>query len=84
MAEPVPNTGKFESWKRRRRVEGDGHFQGQPPPQRTMGNGVQISDPNSLGILGAGPSDRRFVSDKPYRTRPGGVPSKQGFSSGIK
>lgn len=84
MPEPVHNTGKSEAWKRRRRVESDGHFQGQPPPPRTMGNGIPLSDPNSLGILGAGPSDRRFVNEKPYRMRPGGAPPRQGFSSGIK
>ncbi|KAI9114738.1 hypothetical protein K1719_014436 [Acacia pycnantha] len=84
MPEPVHITGKSEAWKRRRRGEGDSHFQGQPPSQRAMGNGVQISDSNSLGILGAGPSGRRFVSEKPYRTRPGGAPPRHGFSSGIK
>ena len=78
MPEPVHNTGKSEAWKRRRR-EGDSHFQGQPPSQRAMDNGVQTSDPNSLGILGAGPSDRRFVSEKPFRTRPSGAPPRQGF-----
>ena len=84
MPEPVSNTGKSEAWKRRRRAQNDGNVQGQPPPQRPMSNGIRISDPNSLGILGAGPSDKRFVSEKPYRTRPGGFPSRQGFSSGIK
>ncbi|KAG4402812.1 hypothetical protein GLYMA_02G281000v4 [Glycine max] len=84
MPEPVDNTGKSEAWKRRRRTESDNHFQGQPPPQRTVSNGVRIADPNSLGILGAGPSDKRFASEKPYRTQPGGFPSRQGFSSGIK
>ena len=67
-----------------RRTESDNHFQGQPPPQRTLSNGIRITDPNSLGILGAGPSDKRFASEKPYRTQPGGFPSRQGFSSGIK
>ncbi|KHN38371.1 Chromodomain-helicase-DNA-binding protein 2 [Glycine soja] len=81
MPEPVDNTGKSEAWKRRRRTESDNHFQGQPPPQRTVSNGVRIADPNSLGILGAGPSDKRFASEKPYRTQPGGFPSRQGFSS---
>ncbi|KAL2973168.1 hypothetical protein AAZX31_14G032700 [Glycine max] len=84
MPEPVDNTGKSEAWKRRRRTESDNHFQGQPPPQRTLSNGIRITDPNSLGILGAGPSDKRFASEKPYRTQPGGFPSRQGFSSGIK
>ena len=84
MPEPVNNTGKSEAWKRRRRAESDDHFQGQPPPQRTMNSGIRITDPSALGILGAGPSDKRFVSEKPYRTQPGGFPSRQGFSSGIK
>ncbi|RDY07150.1 Protein CHROMATIN REMODELING 5, partial [Mucuna pruriens] len=77
MPESVNNTGKSEAWKRRRRAESDNHFQGQPPPQRTVSNGVRITDPNSLGILGAGPSDKRFASEKPYRTQPGGFPSSQ-------
>lgn len=81
MPEPVNNTGKSEAWKRRRRSESEDHFQSQPPPQRTMTNGIRIADPNSLGILGAGPSDKRFVSEKPFRTQPGAFPSSQGFSS---
>ncbi|XP_061342770.1 protein CHROMATIN REMODELING 5-like isoform X2 [Gastrolobium bilobum] len=84
MPEPVNNVGKSEAWKRRKRTESDDHFLGQPPPQRTMSNGIRTTDPNSLGILGAGPLDKRFVSEKPHRTQPGGFPSRQGFSSGIK
>ncbi|CAK8538681.1 unnamed protein product [Lathyrus sativus] len=82
MSEPDNNTGKSEAWKRRRRSESDDHFQGQPPPpsQRTTSNGIRITDPKSLGILGAGPSDKRFVSGKPLKTQSGGVPSSQGFS----
>ncbi|XP_045831703.1 protein CHROMATIN REMODELING 5 [Trifolium pratense] len=68
------NSGKSEAWKRRRRSESDDHFQGQPPPQRITSNGIRVTDPNSLGILGAGPSDKRLVSEKPFRTQPGGVP----------
>ncbi|KAK7300222.1 hypothetical protein RJT34_11062 [Clitoria ternatea] len=83
MPESVNNTGKSEAWKRRKRAENDDHFQGQLPPQRTVSNGTRITDPNSLGILGAGPSDKRFVSEKPYRTQPGGFPSRPGFPSGI-
>ncbi|KAK7276699.1 hypothetical protein RIF29_17844 [Crotalaria pallida] len=83
MSEPVNNTGKSEAWKRRRRAESVDQFQG-PPPQRSMSNGIRISDPSEQGILGAGPSDKRFVSEKPFKTQPGGFPSKQGFSSGIK
>ncbi|KAI4308165.1 hypothetical protein L6164_031267 [Bauhinia variegata] len=82
---PFNHTGKSEAWKRRRRADSDGNFQGALSPQRTMNNGVRISDPNSLGILGAGPSDKRFVSEKPpYRTRPSGFPNRQGFNSDIK
>ncbi|CAJ1971278.1 unnamed protein product [Sphenostylis stenocarpa] len=84
MPETVDNGGKSEAWKRRRRSESDNQFQGQVPPQRTASNGLRITDPNSLGILGAGPSDKRFANEKPFRTQPGGFPSRQGFSSGIK
>ncbi|OIW02825.1 hypothetical protein TanjilG_29601 [Lupinus angustifolius] len=83
MSEPVNNTGKSEAWKRRRRAESVDQFQGQSPPQRTMSNGIRISDASAQGILGAGPSGKRFVSEKPYRTQPGGFPSKQGSTSGI-
>ncbi|RDX93137.1 Protein CHROMATIN REMODELING 5, partial [Mucuna pruriens] len=81
MPEAINNSGMSEAWKRRRRDESNGHFQGQLPPQRTMSNGIPISDPNSLGILGAGPSDQRFVGEKPFKRRPSGFPSRQGFSS---
>ncbi|TKY46707.1 CHROMATIN REMODELING 5 [Spatholobus suberectus] len=72
MSEPINNTGMSEVWKRRRKAENNG----QLPPQRTMSNGISILDPNSLGILGAGPSDQRFVSEKPFKTRPSGFPSR--------
>ncbi|OIW16296.1 hypothetical protein TanjilG_19012 [Lupinus angustifolius] len=81
MSEPVNNTGKSEAWKQRR-AESVDQLQSHPPPQRTTSNGIRISDPSAQGILGAGPSDKRFVGEKPYRTQPGGFPSKQGFSSG--
>jgi chromodomain-helicase-DNA-binding protein 1 len=88
-SEPVQkghDTAKFEAWKRRRRAETDNHFQVQPPSLRSMSNGApRLSDPNSLGILGAGPSEnRRFAGEKPFRTRQTGFPPRQGFSSGIK
>ncbi|KAK7304940.1 hypothetical protein VNO77_42834 [Canavalia gladiata] len=67
MSEPINNTDMSEAWKRRRRAESNDHLQGQLPPQRTMSNGIRITDPNSLGILGAGPSDKRFVSEKPFK-----------------
>ncbi|XP_059429432.1 protein CHROMATIN REMODELING 5 isoform X1 [Corylus avellana] len=87
-SEPVQkghDTAKFEAWKRRRRAETDNHFQVQPPSVRSMSNGARLSDPNSLGILGAGPSEnRRFAGEKPFRMRQTGFPPRQGFSSGIK
>ena len=88
-SEPVQkghDTAKFEAWKRRRRAETDNHFQVQPPALRSMSNGgARLSDPNSLGILGAAPSEnRRFAGEKPYRMRQTGFPPRQGFSSGIK
>ncbi|KHN28522.1 hypothetical protein glysoja_029349 [Glycine soja] len=76
MPEQINITDMSEPWKRRR-AESNVHFQGQLPAQRTIGNGIPITDPNSLGILGTGPSDQRLVSEKPFKTRP----SRQGFSS---
>ncbi|KAG2674741.1 hypothetical protein I3760_13G152700 [Carya illinoinensis] len=75
------DTAKSEAWKRRRRAETDNnHFQVQAPPTRPMSNGARLSDPNSLGILGAGPSDnRRFGGEKPFRIRQTGFPPRQGF-----
>ncbi|KAL5565845.1 hypothetical protein UlMin_029009 [Ulmus minor] len=71
---------KFEAWKRRR-GETVNHIQGQDqPPQRPLSNGNRVSDPNSMGILGAAP----FESRRPYRIRQTGLPPKQGFSSGVK
>ncbi|KAG5138276.1 hypothetical protein JHK82_023007 [Glycine max] len=74
-ANGCPITDMSQSWKRR--VESNVHFQGQLPPQRTIGKDIPIMDPNSVGILGAGPSDQRSVSEKHFRT----LPSRQGFSS---
>ncbi|XVF69552.1 hypothetical protein PTKIN_Ptkin11bG0090800 [Pterospermum kingtungense] len=75
------DTAKFEAWKRRRRAEADIH----PPAQRPMDNGTHVIDPNSLGILGAGPSDKRLVNnERPYRMRQTRFPQRQGFPSGIK
>ncbi|MBA0684132.1 hypothetical protein Goari_025734 [Gossypium aridum] len=62
------DAAKFEAWKRRRRAEGDIHPQLQPSAQRPTNNGIQLVDPNSLGILGAGPSDKCLVNnERPYR-----------------
>lgn len=73
------DNGKFEAWKRRRRAEADTHPQFQPPLQRPMSNGARLMDPNSLGILGAAPSDNR-----PLRMRQTSFPPRQNYSSGIK
>uniref|UniRef100_A0A5B6ZCF4 Protein CHROMATIN REMODELING 5 n=1 Tax=Davidia involucrata TaxID=16924 RepID=A0A5B6ZCF4_DAVIN len=79
------DTGKFEAWKRRKRAEADTHSQIQPPYQRPMNNGTHIPEPNSMGILGSGPSDNRhFGNERPYRVRQTGFPPRQGFSTGIK
>ncbi|XWS28345.1 hypothetical protein CRYUN_Cryun25bG0060500 [Craigia yunnanensis] len=63
------DAAKFEAWKRRRRAEVDIH-PNFSPTQRPMNNGTCVIDPNSLGILGAGPSDKRLVhNDGPYWMR---------------
>ncbi|KAJ4845979.1 Protein CHROMATIN REMODELING 5 [Turnera subulata] len=88
MSEPFQkghDTSKFEAWKRRRRAQPDMNAQAQSAHQRPMNNGSRALDPNSLGILGAGPSDnRRFSSERPYQLRQTGFPPGQNFSSGIK
>lgn len=69
--------GKFEAWKRRRRAEGDIHPSVPPSSQRPLGDPARLTDPNSLGILGAGPSDsRRFVNQRPFRMRQAGLPPR--------
>lgn len=73
MSEPLKgfDTAKFEAWKRRRRGETDSPF------QRLVSNGTRLADPNSVGILGAGPSEnRRSVNEKPYKTRQNGLPPR--------
>ncbi|MFQ6651183.1 hypothetical protein Gotur_023049 [Gossypium turneri] len=79
------DTAKFEAWKRWRAETVD-HPQLQPPTQRPLNNGsTRVVDPNSLGILGAGPSDKRLVNtERPFRMRQTGFPQRQGFPSGIK
>lgn len=84
------DTAKFEAWKRRRRAETDNRAQFQPPhhnnrPNMTN-NSTSLPDPNSLGILGSGPSDNRrfFGNERPYRMRQPGFSQKQGFSSGVR
>ncbi|KAJ7965012.1 chromatin remodeling 5 [Quillaja saponaria] len=49
MSETVHNTGKFEAWKRRRRVESDIQYQVQLPTQRPISNGTHLSDPKCIG-----------------------------------
>ncbi|XP_059625031.1 protein CHROMATIN REMODELING 5 isoform X2 [Cornus florida] len=79
------DTGKFEAWKRRRRAEADPHSHVDPSYQRPTNNGARIPDPNSMGILGSGPSNNRnFSNEKPYKVRQTGFPPRQGFSTGIK
>lgn len=71
------DTAKFEAWKRRRRAEGDNHFPVQTPPQRPMSNGVRLSDPKSLGILGAAPFENRHIgNERPFKMRQTGVPPR--------
>lgn len=72
------DAAKFEAWKRRRRAEADIHTQLQPPAQRPMNNGTRLIDSNSMGILGAGPSDKRLVNnnERPYRMRQTGFPQR--------
>lgn len=74
------DTAKFETLKRRR--ENESHLQIQVPSQRPLTNGTRLSDPNSLGILGAAP--RHVGNGRPQRIRQTGLPPRQGFSSGIK
>ncbi|KAI3414656.1 uncharacterized protein J3R85_016074 [Psidium guajava] len=84
MANKVHDPVKFEAWKRRRRPETDAYSPGQPPIQQ-MTNGSRLVDPNSLGILGAAPSDgRRFANKRPYRMHQSSFPQRPDFSSGIK
>ncbi|XP_039028589.1 protein CHROMATIN REMODELING 5-like [Hibiscus syriacus] len=76
------DAAKFEAWKQGRAEKGS-HPQIQPPSQRPLNNGTRVVDPNSLGILGAGPSDKRLVNtERPYQMRQTGFPQRQGFPSG--
>lgn len=88
MSEPankVHDPVKLEAWKRRRRPEAEAYSSAQPPMQQQMTNGSRLVDPNSLGILGAAPSDsRRFANERPYRMRQSSFPQRPDFSSDIK
>lgn len=83
ISEPVQKgveTEKFEAWKRRRRGgDVDNQYQVPCPPDRPVSNGGRIPDPNSLGILGAAPTEnRRFSNERPYRIRQTSFPVRQG------
>nr|QEZ88180.1 chromatin remodeling 5 [Populus tomentosa] len=81
MSEPINRghgSGKFVAWKRRRRAEADIQPQFQSPLQRT--SGTRLSNPNSLGILGAGPPDNRPFFERPHRVRQTGFTPKQNFT----
>uniref|UniRef100_A0A6P3YYV6 protein CHROMATIN REMODELING 5 isoform X1 n=1 Tax=Ziziphus jujuba TaxID=326968 RepID=A0A6P3YYV6_ZIZJJ len=82
------DSAKFEAWKRRRRAETDNQFTVQSTSQRPpLSNGIPLSDPSSLGILGAAPApfeNRRIGNERPYKMRQTGAPPRQGFSSGVK
>lgn len=67
--------GQSEAWKRRKRPEAD------PSYRPTSNNGSRSADPNSVGILGAGPLENR--RERPYRNRQTVFPAKPNFSSGI-
>ncbi|KAF8403596.1 hypothetical protein HHK36_011700 [Tetracentron sinense] len=78
-------TGKSEAWKRRRRAELETESQLQPPYQHSLSNDIRIHEPNSLGILGWGPADRRhFSSERPKRMLQTGFPPGQGRPSDMK
>ncbi|CAI8596430.1 unnamed protein product [Vicia faba] len=75
VTKPTSETDMSDAWKRRRRAEnnGHGHFQGQPQPRRVTSNGIRPLDTNSMGILGAGPSDKRLAGEKHSRLNLVGV-----------
>lgn len=78
------DTGKFEAWKRMKRAEAaDMNSLVQPLHERSLSNATRISDPNSSGILGSGPSGYSG-SEKSYKMRQTAQPSRQGFPSGVK
>ncbi|KAG6605931.1 Protein CHROMATIN REMODELING 5, partial [Cucurbita argyrosperma subsp. sororia] len=82
ISEPVQKgleTGKSEAWKRRRRGDADTQYQVPCPPDRPASNGGRIPDPNSLGILGAAPTEnRRFGNERPYKIHQSSFPVRQG------
>ncbi|KAK9154723.1 hypothetical protein Sjap_002203 [Stephania japonica] len=61
-------SGKSEAWKRRKRVDVDMQSRVQPQFQ-PVSNGNRLHDPNSLGILGRAPGDKRRIGgERPNRT----------------
>ncbi|KAL2925921.1 Protein CHROMATIN REMODELING 5 [Bienertia sinuspersici] len=81
----VHDPAKFEAWKRRKRAETDAFLEAQGPFQKPLGNGSRLPASNSLGILGAAPSDTRpYSNERPYKMRQGGFQQRQGSSSGIR
>ncbi|XP_022985556.1 protein CHROMATIN REMODELING 5-like isoform X2 [Cucurbita maxima] len=81
ISEPVQKgveTEIYEAWKRRRSGDGDNQYQVPCPPDRPVSNDGRIMDPNSLGILGAAPTEnRRFANERPYRIRQTSFPVRQ-------
>uniref|UniRef100_A0A7N0TB68 Protein CHROMATIN REMODELING 5 n=2 Tax=Kalanchoe fedtschenkoi TaxID=63787 RepID=A0A7N0TB68_KALFE len=78
------DNGNSEAWKRRRRAEDDTKTVVQATYQRPIGNGAWASDPNSLGILGAAPTDNRRFNDRPVRTRQTGPAPKESWPYGYQ
>ncbi|XP_072959846.1 protein CHROMATIN REMODELING 5 isoform X2 [Typha angustifolia] len=77
------NTGKSESWKRRKRSDPDDHFQNQPYQQINIANGNRVPEPsNSAGILGWGPVEmRRYGNERPNKAHTGRFFPGQGHLS---
>lgn len=81
LSRAAHDSGNSEAWKRRR-SEDDSKMLGQASIPRSFGNGVEIiSDPNSLGILGAAPHDNQRFNGRPVRSRQLGPASKQNYTS---
>ncbi|KNA22603.1 hypothetical protein SOVF_030950 [Spinacia oleracea] len=88
-AEPdlkIHDPAKFEAWKRKKRAETDAFLEAEGPFQKPSSNGPRLPASNSLGILGAAPTDSRPYSsnERPYKMRQSGLQQRQGFSSGIR
>lgn len=79
-----PNGSVSSPFGRNGKLSHSYSFPGSATPQRIMSNGIQPLDPNSMGILGAGPSEKCTAGEKQFKTRYGGFPPRQEFSSGIE